>query len=55
MPEQEKAALEKSLLLNSKDPWTHFYLGVWYSSAKDFPAAVRCYERGLALFPTSAA
>lgn len=48
---EAKAAYEKSLALNPNDPWTHLYLGNWYSSHDDFPAAIGYFSRAALLMP----
>ena len=49
-----KAAYEKSLELDPRDPWTHLFLGNWYYSQNDFASAIKPFSHAATLMPDCA-
>jgi tetratricopeptide (TPR) repeat protein len=50
-PKQAEALLKQAAALDPKSAEAHFYLGKLYTSAKDFPKAIRAYDKAIALDP----
>jgi serine/threonine protein kinase/cytochrome c-type biogenesis protein CcmH/NrfG len=50
-PKQAKVLLKKAADLDPKNAEAHFYLGKLYTSAKDYPKAIRAYDKAIGLDP----
>jgi tetratricopeptide (TPR) repeat protein/tRNA A-37 threonylcarbamoyl transferase component Bud32 len=50
-PKQAEALLKKAADLDPKNAEAHFYLGKLYTSAKDYPKAIRAYDKAIGLDP----
>ena len=49
-----KAAFEKSLELDPRDPWTHLFLGNWHYFQDDFASAIEHFANAASLMPDCA-
>jgi len=50
-PKQAEALLKQAADLDPKNAEAYFYLGKLYTSAKDFPKAIRAYDKAIGLDP----
>ena len=50
-PKQAQALLQKAVDLDPDNPQAHFYLGKLYTSRRNYPEAIRAYDRARALDP----
>jgi serine/threonine protein kinase/Tfp pilus assembly protein PilF len=50
-PKQAEALLKKAADLDPENAEAHFYLGKLYTSTKDYPKAIRAYDKAIGLDP----